>query len=115
MRVGMISLAVGLGILWVVGLSQGAAPWLVWLDFIAALIALAAPLLPEQNGTIMKAPPFALAVGVGALWLGALATGVRSWLTWWNFAFAIAFLVLGFALLSEPSERTFTGTGPRRA
>lgn len=112
MRVGMMALAVGLGILWVVGMAEGAVSWLVWLDFVAALAAMAVPLLPERGGASLKAPPFVLAFGVGLLWVFALATGVRSSLTWWNFAFAVAFLVLGFAALGEPGGRTITG--PRR-
>ncbi len=110
MRVGMITLGIGLGILWIAGLEASAPAWLVWLDLAAALLSLVAPLVSERLGSAVKVPPFVLAVGVGLLWIVGLATGARGWLPWWNFAFALGYLVLGFAALTEPTAgRPITG------
>lgn len=113
MRVGMIALGIGLGILWIAGLEAGAAPWMSWLDLLAALVSLAVPLAADRLGSAARVPPFALSIGVGVLWIVGLAVGVRSWLAWWNFAFAIGYLVLGFAALTEPGAGRPV-TGPRR-
>lgn len=95
MRAGLIILGLALGLLWVVGLSAGAASWLVWLDFVAAVIALLAGLIPQSAASALKGAPFFVGIGLLVLWIIALASAVVPWMTWWTFAFGIAFLLLG--------------------
>jgi hypothetical protein len=97
MRAVNIVLGVALGILWLAGLNAGVAPWLVWLDFIVALAAIAVGVVPAATRAegAYRASDVAFGVVLLALWIVALAAGVTSWMAWWTFAFGIAFLVAG--------------------
>ena len=91
-----ISIISGFGLvaLWIAGLaSPGAAVWLTWLDGIAALFAFAIAGTP----TIRTARPIAMAIGLYVVWIIALSKSVVPWQSWWTFAFASVFLVLGIA------------------
>jgi hypothetical protein len=93
-------LGIGLVILWIAGLSSATAPaWLTWLDAAAAVWAfIIAAGTPVDARTAMRAGnPIALSIGLFAFWIIGLATSGPAWQDWWNFAFACAFLVLGFA------------------
>ncbi len=92
-----VALAIGLVILWIVGLGDHATAWLTWLDGLGALFgfALAAGIVPGVSAAAAAAGPIALAIGLGILWIIGLATNASMWLTWWTFAFAIAFLLVG--------------------
>jgi hypothetical protein len=97
-------LGVGLLILWIAGLgSPTAQGWLTWLDGVAALCAFAisgfTPNYASKN--VRVGQPIALSGGLFALWIIGLATGAVSWLCWWTFAFACAFLALGIACSYE--------------
>jgi hypothetical protein len=107
-------LAIGLVILWLVGLSQHATAWLTWLDVVGALFgfAIAAGAGPQVARGFAGGAPIALAIGLGVLWIIGLATHAEAWLTWWTFAFACAFLLLGIggSFTRRPVLRT---TEPR--
>jgi hypothetical protein len=95
-----VFLGIGLVILWIAGLSTpNTAGWLVWLDGIAALcaFAIAGATVPGVSRASRAGGPIALSLGLFALWVIGLATNVQSWLAWWTFAFACAFLLLGIA------------------
>jgi hypothetical protein len=92
-----VALAIGLVILWIVGLSAHATAWLTWLDGLGALFgfALAAGIVPGVSAAAAASGPIALAIGLGILWIIGLVMHAEMWLTWWTFAFAIAFLLVG--------------------
>ncbi len=93
-----IGLGIGLIIWWLVGLSDHAAAWLTWLDGIAALCAfgIGAAVVPSRaNAPVTAGGPIALSIGLFVLWLIGLATHAQSWLAWWTFVFACAFLAVG--------------------
>ena len=101
----------GLVVLWIAGLgSAEATPWLTWFDGLAALCAFGiAAFTPRYatRGTRMG-QPIALAVGLFILWAVGLANGATPWLSWWNFVFGCAFLILGVA---AGAERQVPGMG----
>jgi hypothetical protein len=106
-------LAVGLGILWLVGLSSPVVPsWLLWLDFVVALLSLGTGLIPDGATDLSRAAPFVLGLGLLVLWIVGLATHAVSWFTWWNFAFGVAYLLFGAAGTTERLPRRRM-TGPR--
>ncbi len=115
MRPGMIGLGLGMGLLWVLGLVFGQPAWITWLDFLAALLSLAAPAIRSPSSTtgprsaLLTAGPFSLGIGVGLLWIIALASGVSEWMTWLNFVGAVAYLLLGFGMAGERGVRPITG------
>ncbi len=140
MRPGMILLGIGLGLLWIAGLYNHATGWLVWLDFVCAILSLGFGLIPDNmierrigGGTIsttgttrttttnrvealLRLPPFFEMVSLLVLWIIALAVGASSWMAWWTFAFAIAYGLLGVGTsLPEGGYRRTTITGPRPA
>jgi hypothetical protein len=97
-RGSSIVLGIGLVILWLVGLSNHATAWLTWFDGLAALCAfgIAAAVSSEHASTsVVSGGPIALAMGLYVLWIVGLATHAEHWLSWWTFAFATAFLVVG--------------------
>ncbi len=93
-------LALGLVVLWIAGLgSPTSTSWLTWLDGLAALAAFGiAALTPTYaRRSARMGEPVALSVGLFALFVIGLATGATLWQAWWTFAFACAFLILGFS------------------
>lgn len=93
-----VALGVGLAILWIAGLSSPYAPvWLTWLDGVGALCAfmIGGANKPADLRNRRMTGPVLLSVGIFALWIIALATKTVGWMTWWNFAFACAFLFFG--------------------
>jgi len=97
-------LGIGLTALWIAGLgSPNTDPWLSWLDGLAALCAFAiAGFTPSYASKGARVGgPIALSVGLFVLWMIGLGTGAVSWLVWWTFAFACAFLALGIATSYE--------------
>lgn len=103
-----IVLGVGLIILWLVGLSNHATAWLTWLDGLAGLCAFGIAAAVPANLDTRRAigGPIGLAVALFVLWIIGLAVGAQGWLSWWTFAFAVAFLVLGFASTSTRMTHT---------
>lgn len=101
-------LAIGLVVLWILGLSQHATGWMTWLDGLGALIgfAIAGGVTSELSRTAAATGPVALAIGLGVLWIIGLATNASLWLTWWTFAFAVAFLLVGIGAGVQPERRS---------
>jgi ABC-type transport system involved in cytochrome c biogenesis permease subunit len=97
-------LGLGLVVLWVAGLSSpDAANWMTWLDGLAALCAfgIAAYATPYATRNSRAGMPIVLSVGLFILWLAGQSAGVVPWMSWWNFAFACAFLILGIYSMME--------------
>lgn len=94
-------LGVGLIALWFVALgSPVAAPWLTWLLGVAALGSFAISAAGsefDRDKRLRSSAPIALSLALFGLWITAFATNVVSWMTWWTFAFACCYLVLGVA------------------
>jgi hypothetical protein len=107
MRIVFVLLALGLGLVWLAGLRVGATPWLVWLDFVAALLALGNAFMPAEAGGLVRASPIAIGVALLVLWIVALIVGAVPWLAWWTFAFGVAFVIFGLVSMgSRPIDRT---------
>lgn len=113
-RTWAVILGIGLGILWIVGLNDPAAPgWLTWLDGVAALCSFAiAAAYPDtvRSRAGRAAAPIVLALGLFALWIVGLATHAVAWLSWWTFAFACAYVLLGIG--AGASIRNVPGVRP---
>jgi hypothetical protein len=116
MRPGLIVLGIGLGLLWVAGLSARATPWLVWFDFALAVGSLVAALSPSREGGLVDRPdrvdtatarraPVGIGVLLVALWVLGLATGATPWLAWWTFGFGLAYVLFGLAGRPEVPAR----------
>jgi hypothetical protein len=112
-------LAVGLVILWLVGLSQHATAWLTWLNGLGALVgfAIAAGAVPRLERGVGSGGSIALAIGLGVLWIIGLAEHRETWLVWWTFAFACAYFLLGIGSGASTTRRPIvtTTTHPRPA
>ena len=94
-------LGVGMVVLWIAGMSSGAAsPALTWLDLAAAVLSLvgAAATLSSTPRRTSVLGTIALGAGILAIWLGGFVNGASPWMTWWNFAFACAYLFVGVAV-----------------
>lgn len=102
-------LGIGMIILGLIGI--GTVAWLGWIDFglgVAAVIA--AGLLREDQRPASIITEALLGVASLALWIIGLVVGAAAWLTWWTFAFGVAFLLVAAA----PAPPTIgPGPGPR--
>jgi len=108
-----VALGIGLAILWLVGLNYHAAAWLTWLDGVGALIAfgIGASLNERLSPSVVGGAPIALSLGLFVLWIVGLVMSVETWLVWWTFVFACAFLLLGLgAAMPVNTRRTTTTT-----
>ncbi len=115
-RGSSIVLGAGLVILWLVGLANGASPWLTWMTLLGGVFSfgLAAAIVPNRGGFAVAAgAPIALAIFLSVLWIVALTIGATGWLAWWTFAFACAYLILGLLAIGERSPTSPTLTHPR--
>ena len=95
-----VILGLGLVVLFIAGLNTaGAHGWLTWLDLVMAICSftVAGVAAPDASKGTRSGGPVAISIGLFALWIIALATGVVASMAWWNFAFACAFLVVGIA------------------
>ena len=109
-------LGVGLAVLWIFGVTYDATAWLTWLDLVAALCAFLIAIgvgAAATGRSVSAGGALALGLGLGALWIIAVATAAIPWLTWWTFAFACAFILLG--LLGSLADKHMTRTPPRAA
>jgi hypothetical protein len=94
MRTAHIALGVGLVILWIAGLARHSTPWMSWLDGLAGLIAFAGAASAGRDARVGQWASAGLTVGLFALWIIGLSVDASRALSWWNFAFACAFLLL---------------------
>ena len=95
MRPVIAILGIGMIILGLFGLAQ--STWLGWLDVVLGIVALV------SSGALGRSPRntvIGTSVGIGiatlVLWVIALSAGVVAWLTWWTFAFGVAFILASF-------------------
>ena len=105
-------LGVGMLIQWIAGMSSSyASPTITWLDFGIAILSFVGVSLtkPSTDRNTRAGGTIALALGVFAIWLGGLVNGATAWLTWWNFAFACAYLFAGVAAAMAGDSGTGTG------
>jgi hypothetical protein len=101
-RGSAIVLGVGLVVLWLVGLTRGATAWLTWCQLLVAIGSFAYATLPAMRtrGFGLGGPAF-MAITLFVLWMVGLGAGAVSWLCWWTFGFACAYLGVGFLAGSE--------------
>jgi len=91
-----VVLGIGLVALWIAGLTQHATAWLTWLDVFGALCAFAvAAGAGARVSTGQAGGAVALGAGLGILWILGILSRADRWLTWWTFAFACAFVLVG--------------------
>ncbi len=104
-----VLIVLGVGII-IVGLAgMRVTPWLGWLDIALGIVSFfIAAGVPQEVGRSSMIGPVGLGVAALVLWVIGLAVGASTPLTWWTFAFGIAyFLSAGMALPVGP------GKGPR--
>jgi hypothetical protein len=105
-RIMAIVLGIGLGIFWLVELASpgftdsivgsSAVRWITWLDLLVVVWAFSIAAMNAPD--VRKKTPrgmYGLAGVLLVLWMVGLTSSAPLWITWWNFAFAVAFLVAG--------------------
>jgi hypothetical protein len=102
-RRGSIVLGVALLFLWAIGLRIDDGAEILWFDLVAAVVAFGIAALEREDeiGATRGLTPAILGLGLGALWIGGLATGQPRWAAWANFIAACAFLGLAIAAASR--------------
>jgi hypothetical protein len=95
MRPVIAILGIGMIILGLFGLGQSA--WLGWLDVIVGIVALVSSgALGRADRSMVVGSSVGLGIAALVLWIVALSAGVVAWLTWWTFAFGVAFILASF-------------------
>ena len=103
-RVFAMCLSMTLVILGVAGVTLGAAPWLIALDFVAAAIGLGLDaMLWATQGRSSVAVAFGMATALAVLFFSAVAANAAGWMSWSIFAVAAAFFAIGCARAFGPS------------
>jgi hypothetical protein len=87
----------GLFTLWIFALLYSHSSWLSWTILACSIVALGG-IGPAATSEMFGIGTWPL-VGTVLLaaWLFGLAVGAVGWLTWFSFAFGLAFLILSFA------------------
>jgi hypothetical protein len=100
LRFAPVFLALGLAVLWVIGLSEDATVWLTWVAGALALpVVAAAGLVPEREASGWAALSLWLVgIALAVAWAVALRTGAVPWLTWWTLVFSALTLLAGTAV-----------------
>jgi hypothetical protein len=113
LRTWLTVLGIGMVVLWIAGLSSPVeSRWMTWLDLVAAALTFVgvAFTTPATARNTRVSGTIALASGLFGLWVNGLIHHAVPWLTWWNFLFACAYLVVGIAAsrgdVSASGERT---------
>jgi hypothetical protein len=103
----LILLGIGLLVLWLVGLGERSAGWLLWLNFIVGVLSIVGGLTISEGMArgARVGEPTLLSLALFVFWIVALATSVASWKTWWTFAFACAYGLLAISGTSETAMR----------
>jgi hypothetical protein len=113
-RAVVVSLGLGLLLMWVVGLVDGSTWWLVWLDGVVAVLSfLVAAATSSSSGPVAaSAGPGLLGVALGVLFILGLVANASAWLVWFTLAFAggeLALASLSFVARSvEPRSYSRT-------
>jgi hypothetical protein len=104
-RIVSTVLGMALGILWVVGLTLHATPWLAWMNGLAFNGAyLLAAANPREGGKWAALGPLFMSGLVGPLFLLGLLSGATPWLVWSNFAIAGVFGALAAYMGNRHAE-----------
>jgi hypothetical protein len=104
-RIGSVVLGLGLVVLWIMGLNQGATQWLTWMVGLSGLVSfVVAALLPAGQGEPSSATPGVIGLALLGLWLFGLGLHATAWLSWLAFVFGCAYLIVA----------TLSVTGTRR-
>ena len=96
----------------VAGFSKSMAmTWIVWMDFLLAFAAIIV-----MDDIVKKVTQWALALSLGtlSLWIVGLLYRTPVWLTWWNFAFGVAFLAVAILLPVGPSRKKILHRGENK-
>jgi hypothetical protein len=91
LRFAPVFLALGLAVLWVIGLAEDSTTWLTWVVGALVIPMLATTgLVPERQASAWAALCLALlALALAAAWLVGWHSGAVPWLTWWTLAFGV--------------------------
>jgi len=90
LRNGDALFGVGLALLWIAGLATGAAQWLTWLEFVAAICAFyLAAYGQNRAGGSLGTLALAIVLFVAAI-IGATGRA-EAWLSWSTFGLACLF------------------------
>ena len=101
-------IGLGLALFWWIGLSLNANATLLWFDAVGAVVAFAIGGLVDDTFESSSAHAFGpalLGLGLAAVWIIGLATGAPAWVTWLNFAFAVASIAVAVAALGARSRQ----------
>jgi hypothetical protein len=103
LRSAPVFLALGLAMLWLIGLAEDATVWLTWVVGTLALPLVATTgLVPEREGSGWAALSLWLvAFALGAAWAVGWRTEAAPWLTWWTLVFAALTLLTGTAVAMQ--------------
>jgi hypothetical protein len=105
MKLGLVALGIGLGVLFILGLAGFATPWMAWLDCGLAIASLLSVVVPDEWQATLRSAPSGIAVALLAVWIAGLASRATPWLTWWNFVFAVAYGALALTRMALPDYR----------
>jgi hypothetical protein len=87
-------------ILGLFGISR--VDWMGWIDLAIGVVAL---ISSGALGRTPRSTTMATQIGLGiaalVVWVVALSVGAVAWLTWWTFAFGVAFVLSSFVSRPE--------------
>jgi hypothetical protein len=95
LRASLCALGVTMVLLWLVGVVDGATPWMTWLDGIAGVLTLLlVPVTRPTTGPIAAAVgPLLLGGGLIAMFIVAAGVHASGWLTWFTLAFGAGYVM----------------------
>lgn len=103
LRAFMFLFGAGLIVLWIIGLATNQRSWFGWVDVIGGSLGLyTAVIMPDLEPGLPVSVGYVFSLGLIALWIVGLATGVTGWLVWVTFGLAVM-LLLG-TVYGTPSE-----------
>jgi hypothetical protein len=114
LRAILVSLGLGLAVVWLVGLVDGSTSWLTWLDGVMALLTflLAAKMSPDSGPIAASVGPGLIGAALAVLFVIGLAAHGSAWLVWFTFVFAGGYFTVAalafFVRIFEP--RAFSRT-----
>ena len=118
LRASLSVLALALLLLWVVGVTDGATPWMTWLDGVAAVLTLLlVPVTRPSIGPVGAAVvPSLIGSGLVAMFVVGLATHASGWLTWFTGAFGAGYLLYAaFAFAVQATDPQLESRRPMQA